>query len=224
MFVFPFTYLLSVISTERGEKCSGCSRKSFSRLFFSFSLSLSQLRSSQHTYIQLRLSSLLSLVMYRSCFSLFLRFSDACTLLGTSRSYRHNPCWLLLVFSIARVNFGWGWEREKEREKRTSSGRGGCQEAVVRTRSEIETLPACARERVYMESSLRRTRTEIAPLAGRVARTRFRLLQYLSCCKFDVSLIIRGQKGDEGIEEATKEEERENEVAKSGRERREGEG
>lgn len=125
---------------------------------------------------------------------------------------------------LDRASELWVRMREKEREKGTSSGRGGCQEAVVRTRSEIETLPACARERVYMESSLRRTRTEIAPLAGRVARTRFRLLQYLSCCKFDVSLIIRGQKGDEGIEEATKEEERENEVAKCGRERREGEG
>lgn len=165
------------------------SRGSFSHLFFFFSLSLSQPWSLQHPYSQLRLSSLLSPVMYCSCFPsshtlptlvLFQRRAPlAVTIFAGYPSYSRSRKWALGED-----------KREREREKRTLSSRGGCQEAVVRTRSEIETLPACAREYVYMESSLRRTCTKIASLAGRVAR----LVQYLSYCKFDVSLIIRGKR------------------------------
>lgn len=62
---------------------------------------------------------------------------------------------------------------------------------------EKSKLAGIRKRRFYMKSSLRRTRTEIASLAGSCARLRFRLLQYLSCCKFDVPLIIQRRGNDE---------------------------
>lgn len=88
-------------------------------------------------------------------------------------------------------------ERGRGRKRRTLASGGGCQGGC---RSEIETLPACARERVYMESSSV-PNTYGNCFASWARRVRFRLLQYLSCCKFDVLLITRGLEEEEEEEE-----------------------
>lgn len=74
-------------------------------------------------------------------------------------------------------------------------GKGG-RGLQVALRGEIETLPAYENGVSIWKAVYAGTRMEIASLAGPGARLRFRLLQYLSCCKFDIPLII--QRGENG--------------------------
>jgi len=76
--------------------------------------------------------------------------------------------WLPLVFSIDEPR-----EQDRKRERETARAGEGCKrraERVVALRGGIETWPVCERTGdVYMESSLLRTRTEIASLDGWLA-------------------------------------------------------
>jgi len=90
-------------------------------------------------------------------------------------------------FRSSTLRGGTDCERGKGCDHQRVAGKRGLQVALTSRNRNF----ACVRERhVYMESSLRRTRTEIASLAVWLARLRFRLLQYLSCCKLNASLII----------------------------------
>lgn len=125
------------------------------------------------------LSSLFSPTM--SLFCPFLPFTTfSCTWVHDKLSPLQS---LLATFRILnRRLFG-----EEQRERERKGDHQGLQVALV---SRNRNFAGMRERRVYMESSLSRTRTEIATLAGWFARHRFRLLQYLSCCKLDVPLIM----------------------------------
>lgn len=84
-------------------------------------------------------------------------------LVSTTNSRRYNTCWLLFLFAIVDSSER---NRETARERRRSSARVAERVLQVALVSRNRNFVGLRERRVYMESSLHRTRTEIASLAG----------------------------------------------------------